>query len=120
MFLMLKQPLSFIFAIAISFSFSPQLMANTTPLTQTEIEQKLSTVPQWQQEGNNITRTFEFENFVEAIDFVNKLVEPSETAAHHPDLAISYNKVTVSLTTHDANGLTQQDFELAQTISELE
>ena len=116
---MLKQPLLFIFAIAIAFSFSPQLMANTMPLTQTEIEQKLSTVPQWQQEGNNITRTFEFKNFVEAIDFVNKLVEPAETAAHHPDIAISYNKVMVSLTTHDANGLTQQDFELARTISEL-
>ena len=117
---MLKQPLSFIFAIAIAFSFSPQVMANTTPLTQTEIERELSTVPQWQQQGNNITRTFEFKNFVEAIDFVNKLVEPSETAAHHPDIAISYNKVTVSLTTHDAGGLTQEDFKLARTFSELE
>ena len=115
---MLK-PLSFIFTIAIAFSFSPQLIANTTPLTQTEIDRELSTVPQWQQQGNTITRTFEFKNFVEAIDFVNKLVEPAETAAHHPDIAISYNKVTVSLTTHDAGGLTQKDFELAQTFSEL-
>ena len=119
MLLILKQPLFFILAIAISFSFSPQVMANTMPLTQTEIEQKMSTVPQWQQEGQTITRTFEFKNFVEAIDFVNKLVEPAETAAHHPDLAISYNKVTVSLTSHDAGGLTPKDFELARTISEL-
>ena len=116
---MLKQPLLFILAIAIFFSFSPQLLANTMPLTPTEIEQEMSTVPQWQQEGQTITRTFEFKNFVEAIDFVNKLVEPAETAAHHPDLAISYNKVTVSLTSHDAGGLTQKDFELARTISEL-
>ena len=117
--LLMLKPLSFIFTIAIAFSFSPQLIANTTPLTQTEIDRELSTVPQWQQQGNTITRTFEFKNFVEAIDFVNKLVEPAETAAHHPDIAISYNKVTVSLTTHDAGGLTQKDFELAQTFSEL-
>ena len=116
---MLKPPLLFILAIAIAFGFSTQLLANTMPLTPTEIEQQMSTVPQWQQEGQTITRTFEFENFVRAIEFVNKLVEPSETAAHHPDLAISYNKVTVSLTTHDAGGLTQTDFELARTISEL-
>ena len=117
---MFKQPLLFIFAIAIAFCFSPQLMANTMPLTPTEIEQKLSTVPQWQQQGQTIIRTFEFKNFVEAIDFVNKLVEPAETAGHHPDIAISYNEVTVSLTTHDAGGLSQKDFELARTISELE
>ena len=119
MFLMLKQLLLFILAIALTFSFSPQLMANTMPLTQTEIEHKMSTIPQWQQEGQTITRTFEFKNFVQAIDFVNKLVEPAEIAGHHPDIAISYNKVAVSLTTHDAGGLTQKDFELAQTFSEL-
>lgn len=117
---MSKQPLLFIFAIAVAFSFSPQLMANTVPLTQTEIDREMSTIPQWQQQEQTITRTFEFENFVKAIDFVNKLVEPAESAGHHPDIAISYNKVTVSLTTHDAGGLTQKDFELAQTISELE
>ena len=117
---MFKQPLLFIFAIALTFAFSPQLMADTMSLTPTEIEQNMSTIPQWQQQGQTIIRTFEFENFVQAIDFVNKLVEPAETAAHHPDIAISYNKVTVSLTTHDAGGLTQKDFELAQTISELE
>ena len=117
---MLKQPLLFILTIALTFAFSPQLMADTMSLTPTEIEQNMSTIPQWQQQGQTIIRTFEFENFVQAIDFVNKLVEPAETAAHHPDIAISYNEVTVALTTHDAGGLTQKDFELAQTISELE
>ncbi|MEM8673375.1 MAG: 4a-hydroxytetrahydrobiopterin dehydratase [Cyanobacteria bacterium P01_G01_bin.67] len=89
------------------------------PLTQTEIDQKIQAIPQWQQEQQTITRTFKFKNFVEAITFVNQLVEPAEAAGHHPDLAISYNKVTVSLTTHDAGGLTQMDFDLAQTISVL-
>ncbi|MEO0836782.1 MAG: 4a-hydroxytetrahydrobiopterin dehydratase [Cyanobacteria bacterium J06642_3] len=95
------------------------LNVNAMPLTQAQIEQKIQTIPQWQQEQQTITRTFEFKNFVEAIAFVDQLVEPAEAAGHHPDLAISYNKVTVSLTTHDAGGLTQMDFDLAQQISEL-
>lgn len=88
-------------------------------LSQTEINQKITAIPQWQQEGQTLTRTFKFSDFVEAIAFVNQLVEPSEAAGHHPDIAISYNKVIISLTTHDAGGLTQMDFDLAQTISNL-
>ena len=106
--------------VATSFSFFSQpIIADTMSLTQTEIERELQTIPQWQQQEQTITRTFKFKNFVEAVDFVARLVEPAEAAGHHPDLAISYNKVTVSLTTHDAGGLTQKDFDLAQTISSL-
>ena len=54
-----------------------------------------------------------------AIAWVNKLVAPSEAAGHHPDIEISYNKVRVNLTTHDAGGLTEKDFQLAQEISTL-
>ena len=122
MFSTFKQPLSILLLsmVATSFGFFSQpLIADTMSLTQTEIEQKLQTIPQWQQQEQTITRTFEFKNFVEAVDFVDRLVEPAEAAGHHPDLTISYNKVTVSLTTHDAGGLTQKDFDLAQTISGL-
>ncbi|MGL5074521.1 MAG: 4a-hydroxytetrahydrobiopterin dehydratase [Waterburya sp.] len=106
--------------MATIFCFAPQpLQAETVALTQTEIEQKIKTLPQWQQQNQAITRTFEFKNFVEAIAFVDKLVEPAEAAQHHPDLTISYNKVTVSLSSHDAGGITQQDFDLAKTISQL-
>jgi 4a-hydroxytetrahydrobiopterin dehydratase len=70
-------------------------------------------------EGQQLERTWIFKDFVEAIAFVNKLVEPAETAGHHPDIAISYNKVSVSLTTHDAGGLTEKDFQLALVISQL-
>jgi 4a-hydroxytetrahydrobiopterin dehydratase len=117
----LKQPLPRVFlVIAITLSFSPQpLKAETMALTQTEIEQKIQTIPQWQQQNQAITRTFEFKNFVEAIAFVNKLVKPAEAAKHHPDITISYNKVTVSLSSHEAGGITQQDFDLAKTISKL-
>jgi 4a-hydroxytetrahydrobiopterin dehydratase len=70
-------------------------------------------------EGKELRITRKFKNFVEAIAFVNQIVEPAEAAGHHPDLEISYNKVTVSLTTHDAGGLTSKDFDLAQVISKL-
>ena len=107
-------------AIAIAFCLVPQsLRANLMPLTQTEIDRQIATIPEWTQKGQNLTRTFKFDNFVRAIEFVNQLVEPAEAAGHHPDIAISYNKVTISLTTHDAGGLTQLDFDLAQTISQL-
>ncbi|MGD1917758.1 MAG: 4a-hydroxytetrahydrobiopterin dehydratase [Pleurocapsa sp.] len=122
MFSVFKQPLStaILLVMAISFCSLPQtLKANTMSLSQTEIEQKIAAIPEWKQQEQTITRTFKFKNFVQAIAFVDKLVEPAEAAGHHPDIAISYNQVTISLTTHDAGGLTQMDFDLAKTISEL-
>ncbi|HEY9725181.1 MAG TPA: 4a-hydroxytetrahydrobiopterin dehydratase [Chroococcales cyanobacterium] len=94
-------------------------VAQMTRLSEQEVTHQIQSLPDWMLEGKEIRRTFQFKNFVEAIDFVNRLVEPAEMAGHHPDLAISYNKVTVSLTTHDAGGLTQKDFDLAKTISQL-
>ena len=93
----------------------------TTPkrLSDTEISQQLQSLPGWTIEDQQLRRTYQFKNFVEAIDFVNRLVEPAEKAGHHPDIAISYNQVTISLTTHDAGGLTQKDFDLAEIISQL-
>lgn len=70
-------------------------------------------IPQWQQTGETLSRTYLFENFVEAVAFVNQLVEPAEELGHHPDVAIAYNRVTLTLTTHDAGGLTQLDVALA-------
>jgi 4a-hydroxytetrahydrobiopterin dehydratase len=88
-------------------------------LSETEIQSQLSTLPGWTLVGKEIQSIRKFPDFVSAINFVNHLVEPAEAAGHHPDLAISYNKVTINLTTHDAGGLTQKDFDLAKTISQL-
>ena len=88
-------------------------------LSNTEVNTQMQNLPQWTTDGKVITRTFKFKDFVTAIDFVNQLVEPAESAGHHPDLEISYNKVIVTLTTHDAGGLTPLDFELAEKISQL-
>ena len=109
-----------ILIVAVSFGiFTLSPNVNAMPLNQAQIEQKIQAIPDWQQEEQTITRTFKFKNFVESIAFVDKLVEPAEAAAHHPDLEISYNTVVVSLTSHDVGGLTQKDFDLAQTISNL-
>ncbi len=82
-----------------------------------EIQERASQLEGWTVEGKELRTTRKFKNFVEAIAFVNQIVEPAEAAGHHPDLEISYNKVAVALTTHDAGGLTSKDFELAEIIS---
>ena len=88
-------------------------------LSEIEIQQRLQDLPNWQIKDNKLFYTHKFQNFVEAINFVSCLVIPSETANHHPDIAISYNQVTINLTTHDFGGLTVLDFDLATTISQL-
>ena len=84
-----------------------------------EINQRASKLSDWKLEGNKLKCVKQFKDFVEAIGFVNKLVDPAESSQHHPDLEVSYNKVTVILTTHDAGGLTEKDFNMAQIISSL-
>jgi 4a-hydroxytetrahydrobiopterin dehydratase len=96
----------------------PTQIKSERPMNQAEIDRELQKLPDWKIEQQQLQRTFKFQNFVLAIDFVNRLVEPAETAGHHPDLAISYNRVTVSLTTHDVGGLTPKDFALARVISQ--
>jgi 4a-hydroxytetrahydrobiopterin dehydratase len=88
-------------------------------LTDSAVQDRLKTLPAWTLQGNAIQTVKTFKDFVQAIEFVNRLVDPAETAGHHPDIAISYNKVTIALTTHDAGGLTEKDFALAATISKL-
>jgi 4a-hydroxytetrahydrobiopterin dehydratase len=88
-------------------------------LSDAEIQERANQLEGWTVEGKELRITRKFKDFLNAIAFVNQIVEPAEAAGHHPDLAISYNKVTVSLTTHDAGGLTSKDFDLAQVISKL-
>jgi 4a-hydroxytetrahydrobiopterin dehydratase len=67
----------------------------------------------WQAQGEAITRTFQLRDFARAIDFVNAVAEMADDANHHPDIDIRFNKVTITLTTHSAGGLTHSDIELA-------
>jgi 4a-hydroxytetrahydrobiopterin dehydratase len=84
-----------------------------------ELKSALKKCPEWEHEKNAITRTIEFEEFNDAIDFVNDLAEIAEEAQHHPDITIRHNKVTLKLTTHDAGGVTNLDIELAQRVDNL-
>jgi len=83
-------------------------------LTAAEIKTALATVPEWKPSGNAIARTYQFKDFPGAILFVNAVAELAEEAAHHPDIDIRWNRVTLTLTTHDAGGLTEKDFALAR------
>ncbi|MDQ2700074.1 MAG: 4a-hydroxytetrahydrobiopterin dehydratase [Actinomycetota bacterium] len=84
-----------------------------------QIDQELSRVQDWAREGDRIVRNFEFEDFVAAVKFVDGLVEPSERLGHHPDLAISWNKVEVGIFDHAEGGITSKDFRLAAEIDKL-
>lgn len=82
-------------------------------MSQQEIISALASVPQWSEISGSIQRTYQFKDFVAAMAFVNKVALYAESAQHHPDILIRWNKVTLSVNTHDANGITEKDFALA-------
>jgi 4a-hydroxytetrahydrobiopterin dehydratase len=88
-------------------------------LTASQIKTSLSSVPDWKKKGAAITRTYQFKDFPAAIKFVNAVGKPAEKAWHHPDIDIRWNKVTLTLSTHDAGGLTEKDFSLAKQFDRL-
>lgn len=82
-------------------------------LSDIEIQRALGERSGWTRRGNAITRTFEFPTFPEGIAFVNRIAEAAERMDHHPDIDIRYTKVTCTLSTHSAGGITAKDFKLA-------
>ncbi len=88
----------------------------TELLSDIAIQRELGTLPGWSRRGDVLTRTYQFRNFLESIDFVNRIVEAAEAADHHPDIDIRYSKVTLSLSTHSSGGITQKDLDLARAI----
>jgi 4a-hydroxytetrahydrobiopterin dehydratase len=70
----------------------------------------------WKIKGEFLHREFIFKNFVEAFSFMTAVALLAEKAAHHPNWKNTYNKVTIDLSTHDAEGLTAKDFDLAKAI----
>jgi len=83
-------------------------------LTATQVKPALATVPEWKTHRSAIRRTYKFNDFPAAVRFVDAVAKIAEKAGHHPDIDIRWNKVTLTLTTHDEGGLTQKDFELAK------
>jgi 4a-hydroxytetrahydrobiopterin dehydratase len=88
-------------------------------LPDSEIEERLSGLDGWARAGDVIKKQFKNEDFVGSVKFVDALVEPAEEMNHHPDLEISWDTVTVSITNHAAGGLTENDFALATRIDQV-
>ncbi len=89
-------------------------------LDQQQIQDNMAAFPEWSLNGDTLQRTFGFEDFLGAMDFVKRVAELAEDQQHHPDIMIRYSKVTLSLSTHDAGGLTAKDFEFAQCVDDLQ
>jgi 4a-hydroxytetrahydrobiopterin dehydratase len=85
-------------------------------LSDIEIQRALGARSGWTRRGDALTRTFEFPKFPDAIEFVRRVSDVAERLKHHPDIDIRYTKVTCSLWTHTAGGITAKDFKLAEEI----
>jgi 4a-hydroxytetrahydrobiopterin dehydratase len=85
-------------------------------LSDEEIEERLTEQDGWERVGDAIRRRFTFDDFKGSVDFVTRLTPEAEEMNHHPDLEISWDTVTVSITTHSEGGLTENDFRLARRI----
>jgi 4a-hydroxytetrahydrobiopterin dehydratase len=88
-------------------------------LSDAEIEERLAGLSGWERRGSAIEKGFKREDFVGSVRFVDALAAPAEEMNHHPDLAISWDTVTVTISTHSEGGLTANDFELAGKIDAL-
>jgi 4a-hydroxytetrahydrobiopterin dehydratase len=91
-------------------------MGAMAKLPDDQITERLGALDGWSREGDEIVKTFELPTFPDAIAFVTRVADRAEAANHHPDLDIRYRKVRVALSTHDAGGLTDKDFDLAAEI----
>lgn len=88
-------------------------------LTTEEIDARLRTLPDWKRDGEKLVRELVFPNFVSAFGFMTKVALLAESQDHHPDWQNVYNRVHIVLCTHDAGGITDNDFRLAEAISKV-
>jgi len=88
-------------------------------LTETEIQEKLKDLNQWVYADNALQTSFEFNSFKDAFSLMTRIAFEVEELNHHPNWTNVYNYLEISLSTHDADGVTEKDFELAKIIDEL-
>jgi 4a-hydroxytetrahydrobiopterin dehydratase len=86
------------------------------PLNNAEIEEILQTHPGWRLQAGKLVREWTFNDFIEAMAFVNRVASIAEDAGHHPDIDIRYNQVLLGLVSHDAGGVTNRDAAMATRI----
>ena len=85
-------------------------------LTDDEVRTRLAGLSGWERAGSAIRRQYKFDSFKSAMAFANRVAALAEEADHHPDILVEYDKVTLTLTSHDSGGLTERDFKLARKI----
>lgn len=88
-------------------------------LSEGDIQKRLKDLDGWEYKEDAIHTSFEFENFKEAFSVMVRIAFEAEAQQHHPEWSNVYNQLTISLSTHDAGGVTEKDFKLAQTIEEI-
>jgi len=88
-----------------------------TRLSDSEIDDALGQLSDWQRSGDALERTIRFPAFMDGIRFVERVAEIAEAADHHPDIDIRYRNVRFGLSTHDVGGLTEKDIALAHAIN---
>jgi 4a-hydroxytetrahydrobiopterin dehydratase len=86
-------------------------------LTESEIDAHLKAAPEWKLDSGKLVRDWTFKDFNQAMVFVNRVAELAESAGHHPDIDIRYNKVRLGLVSHDAGGVTGRDTRMATRLS---
>ncbi|WP_440999346.1 4a-hydroxytetrahydrobiopterin dehydratase [Fodinibius sp. SL11] len=90
------------------------------PLSNDQVADELSELPGWSHENDKLTKEFGFDNFRDAITFINRIAFEAEEQVHHPEIFNVYNTVDISLSTHDAGGkVTEKDIKLAKIIESL-
>jgi 4a-hydroxytetrahydrobiopterin dehydratase len=80
------------------------------------VQERLAQLQGWELREGRIRKQYHFRTFLRAVAFVNSVAYLAESAGHHPDITINYNRVTLRLVTHSEGGLTDRDFELASEI----
>jgi len=81
-----------------------------------DVRTRLAALNGWERAGKEIGKTYDLGGFKQAMAFVNRVASLAEAADHHPDILVQYSKVTLTLSSHDAGGLTERDFSLAKQI----
>lgn len=94
-------------------------MTRPDRLSEAEVEYALGGISGWARAGGTITKTFTFPAFLDGIRWVQQVAAAAEQLDHHPDLDIRYTKITATLSTHSAGGLTRLDFDLAKAMDAL-
>ena len=89
-----------------------------TLLSDEKVRERLSKLRGWERSGGEIRKVYPFASFAEGMAFANRVAAVADTLDHHPDMLIQYRQVTLTLTSHDAGGLTERDFRFARRLDE--